>query len=70
MIQENNKNMLKFWQIARIQKTRGELLIYSLINTHQRILALLEEFPQMTYTTIFAVLPVKWLKRIIPPVTK
>ena len=48
MIQENNKNMLKFWQIARIQKTRWGLLIYSLINTHQRILALLVALPQMT----------------------
>ena len=42
------KQMLAFWQTVRIQKTRGELLIYSLINTHQRILALLVEFPQMT----------------------
>ena len=41
----NETFFLTLWHIARIQKTRGELLIYSLINTHQRILALLVEFP-------------------------
>ena len=40
--------LLTFWQTARIQKTRGELLIYSLINTYQRILAQIVKSPQMT----------------------
>ena len=55
MIQDSKQNKKTIFFLnadilvnSKIQKTRGELLIYSLINTHQRILALLVEFPQMT----------------------